>query len=151
MHKRYTLFLDFDGVLVTKFSTGTSKYNSPPFDPVCIENLKGVIKEIISKYGGITIIVISSWRYDLSDNAIVDILLNESGLIHYLSEIDILVLDRKLSKEQGIRQYIRENRLALEQCVILEDEYLGEELASCQIRTRSEDGIRGIDTLEGII
>src|SRR5690606_26118350 len=112
---------------------------------------KRIVEEVKSKCGGITIIVISSWRYDLGDDAIVDILLNESGLIQYSSEIDISVLDRQLSKEKGISQYIRENWLTPEHCVILDDEYLGEELSDYQIRTRSEDGIRGIDTLEGIV
>jgi hypothetical protein len=151
MFNGFTLFLDFDGVLVNGFSTVTSDNNKLAFDPVCVDNLKRIIDEIKNKYGRINIIVTSNWRYDLDDDAIIILLLNQSGLHKSISESDITVLDRKLRKVQGINQYIRENQLTPERSVILDDEYLGEKLAGYQIRTRSEDGIRGIDTLEGIV
>jgi len=151
MNGLFTLFLDFDGVMVTKHSELSSNGKTLDFDSVCIDNLKLIINEIKSKYGGINIIVVSNWRYDLEDTAIVDLLLNRSELHEYLSEPDITILDRKCNKVKGISAYILENQLTPTQCVIFDDEYLGEDLDGYQIRTRSEDGIRGLETLEGIV
>lgn len=151
MNGRFTLFLDIDGVMVTKHSELSSDGKTLEFDPVCIDNLKLIIKEIKDKYGGINIIVASNWRYDLNDEAIVDLLLIQSEFLDCLSESDIAVLDRIYNKEQGITAHIRGNQLTPEQCLILDDDYLGEELEGYQIRTRSEDGIRGIETLVGLI
>jgi hypothetical protein len=148
MDTGFSIFLDFDGVMVTKFSSPTSKYEEFVFDPVCVENLKSIIEQMKTKFGKVNIIITSGWRYDLSEATINDLLLRRYGLHTCLSESDITYLDRLRGKVQGITQYIQENQLTPQQCVILDDEYLGDELAAYQMRTRSEDGIRGISTIE---
>ncbi|RUS44616.1 HAD domain-containing protein [Cohnella sp. AR92] len=151
MDTGFTVFLDFDGVLVTKYSTESLGNSEPRFDPECVENFKHIIERLKAKYGEITIIVASNWRFNLNEGTITELLLEQYELDNYLTAANITFLDRLHSKIEGIMSVINEKRLTPSQSVILDDEYLGEELAAYQIRTRSEDGIRDLESLELII
>lgn len=150
MIARYTIFLDFDGVLVTRFSTvgirdkddGVGRMD---FDPVCMENLRRFIENVKREYQEVAVVVISNWRYDLDDEMISKLLTENSTLAGCLSRDYITCLDRIYFKSDGIQQYIREHNLSPHTFIILDDEFVGEELAAFQIRPRSEDGIRELD------
>lgn len=141
----FVLFLDFDGVLVTKFNK-----QEEPFDPVCIENLKSLIKWLRDRFDRVELVVISNWRFERTDSQLNDLLLNECGLHTHLQEHEVYYLDRGFSKKEGIKQYIDTYDLRSNQFKIIDDEYLGDDLAAYQIRTRSEDGIRDLDSFKGL-
>lgn len=151
MDTGFTLFLDFDGVMITKFSSLDSDVDALAFDPVCIENLKYIIEQVKTKHEKITIIIISNWRLELNQLTINDLLLNRYGLSEYLTASNIAYLEQKGSKAQNILQIINANKLTTDRCLVLDDEYLGEELAPYQIQTRSEDGIRDLESLEQLL
>ena len=69
------IFLDFDGVMDTAYydhvlskegKPGNDKYGTI-FDPYCVQNLKRIIDET-----GAKIVVSSSWKYDMSYKAFLD-------------------------------------------------------------------------------
>ncbi|TDG00875.1 HAD domain-containing protein [Paenibacillus piri] len=140
--RNFSLLLDFDGVLATKFSTQSS-----PFDPDCTENLKSIIKWLKTRFDEVKVVVISNWRFDRTDSQIIDLLYDHGDLQAH----EITILDRSFRKKEGIVEYIKLHELKSGEFVILDDDFLGEDLAVHQIRTRSEDGIRDLDTLEGFI
>lgn len=143
MMNTFTIFLDFDGVMVTKFSVPSTSHPGLAFDPVCVDNLKLMINSLKSKYEAIEIVVISNWRYDMDEAAIGDMLLKHYG---FVVDIDEVKFTRKLgNKEAEIREYLDINQIPPNLYIIFDDENLGEELAEGHIRTRFEDGIRDVD------
>lgn len=148
MNSCFSIFLDFDGVLITKFSTPSPQHPGLAFDPVCVDILKRLIISLKQKFNHVNIIVVSNWRYDMEEADICQILLQHYGLGTFVNEVSFI--DKNLNKSEGIKQYIRVNRLEHQPYIILDDEKLDDELAKFHIQTRYEDGIRGLNSIDDI-
>ncbi|MCF3942291.1 HAD domain-containing protein [Oceanobacillus alkalisoli] len=146
MINKVLIYLDFDGVLTTKFSNPSKFHLGLEFDPVCIENLKKLLKELKDKYDKIIIVIISNWRYDLSEDQLVQLLCKVYGLEPYFSEIEFA--DKKGNREEEIKEHLAMNT-EVEAFFILDDmNYRDEILRRHLIRTRSEDGIRAFEDIK---
>lgn len=140
MNNGFTLFLDFDGVLVTKFSV-LKKDGRPSFDPECMDVLNELLGLLREKYSDVDLVVTSNWCWELGQDEIRRLLLNEYKLLSVKNEIQFL--DPRYSKLEGMKQYININQIKDGKYLILDDERM-EGLEEHQLQTRSEDGLRGL-------
>ena len=140
--ERFHLFLDFDGVLVTKFSKPSERYEGMEFDPACTETLGEVLQFLRGRFDEFVVVIISNWRLELSERKLIGRLQEHDNIQRYVSGIE--VLGKQGDKRAALAAYIEQGRLSARRYIILDDEDLGDELRPMQIRTRSEDGIRDV-------
>lgn len=127
-----TIYLDFDGVLVTKFSEGTA------FDPVCVEKLKEMIQMLKTEFQAVRLCVISNWRFEKSQEEIANLLVSYR-LLEDIEELVIPVNFHNREREiltDAMRDYF---------VIFDDDQYENSYLRKYLIRLRTEDGLRGIE------
>ena len=129
-----TIYLDFDGVLVTKFSKGIT------FAPVCVEKLKEIIQILKNEFQAVRLCVISNWCFERSQEEIAHLL----SSYRLLEDIEELVIPVNFhNREQEILMDVIK-----EPFVIFDDEYYENPyLRKHLIRLREEDGLRGIEDI----
>ncbi|GGB62309.1 hypothetical protein GCM10011409_44380 [Lentibacillus populi] len=142
MRKVY-LFLDFDGVMVTKFSSFSEFHEGMEFDDKCINTLNQLIKIIRNKYS-FSLVISSNWKYELTKSEIKHMLIEIYNID--ISENDIHFTKNTGNKYNEINSFI-DNLDSKCLVIILEDDPLPRNLNYFQIRTRSEDGIRATDDI----
>ena len=124
-----TIYLDFDGVLVTKFSKGVA------FDPVCVEKLKEMIHMLKAEFQAVRLCVISNWRFEKSQEEITNLL----TLYRLLEDIEELVIPIGFhNREQEILMDVIKERFVIFDDQHYENSYLRKHL----IHLRAEDGLR---------
>ncbi|TMN21849.1 HAD domain-containing protein [Lentibacillus cibarius] len=143
------MYLDFDGVLTTKFSVSSKLHPGLQFDDVCVDNLKAILIELKNLFAEITIVVISDWRYDLSRDQLKYILIEKYGLEQFIDRIEFT--DKGNTRENEIKQHLAMIGEA-DAFVILDDmRYRDGLLIKHLVRTRAEDGIRAYEDVRACI
>lgn len=70
------IYLDFDGVLVTKFSDGKE------FDKVCVHVLKELLALYKKQFSSVQLCIISNWRFDKTADELTELLVSARLLEH---------------------------------------------------------------------
>lgn len=130
--KSFYLFLDFDGVLITRFSEKSNRHSGLEFDPQCLFTLEKVIQLIKKHFEAVNIVITSNWRYDLTD-------LELEVLVQNPLVDGVLILEEPESKHMALRKFIEKYQLPEESYIIFDDDELDE---PSQIQTQARDGIR---------
>lgn len=143
MENKVLIYLDFDGVLTTKFSTHSKYHIGLQFDSMCVNNLKRILKELRNNFEKVVIVVISDWRYDMSNEQLEKMLFDVYGLYTYVDYIDFI--NKKGNRERGIHEHLS-SYLEVVKFFILDDmNYKDKVLSNYLIKTRAEDGIRAYE------
>lgn len=133
-----TIYLDFDGVLVTKFSEGTA------FDPICVKKLKEIIQMLKAEFQAVRLCVISNWRFERSQEEITDLL----ALYRLLEDIEELVIPVNFhNREQEILTDVMKEPFVIFDDDHYENPYLRKHL----IQLSAEDGLRGIEDIRLVL
>lgn len=139
-----TIYLDFDGVLTTKFSEVSGVHGGPAFDPLCVKIFNKLAGQLRERFTEVRVVVISNWRFEFSSVQIRELL----GAYGMLEKIDELIIPITASnREEEIMNDAYEGPF-----LIFDDQpYYSEKLKPHLIQLRSEDGLRGIEDINQIL
>lgn len=128
----FTVYLDFDGVLVTKFSDGNA------FDPICVKQLSKLLTTCKKQVETLQLCIISNWRFDKTVEEITALLHDHALLEH----VDVLHIPTDFTdREQQILHHHTHGHF-----IILDDQaYQHRYLIHHHIQLRAEDGLRGLE------
>lgn len=139
-----TIYLDFDGVLTTKFSEVSEVHGGSAFDPLCVESFKKIAAQLRQKFKSVRVVVISNWRFEFPPVEIRE-LFDGYGMLEKIDELIIPVTAS--NREEEIMNDAYDGPF-----LILDDQpYYNEKLKPHLIQLRSEDGLRGIEDIEQIL
>lgn len=133
-----TIYLDIDGVLITKFSNGTQ------FDPICVAVLQDLFAHCQTKFNSVQLCLISNWRFDKTAKELTELF----TAAHLLENIDEFIISTEYSNRAQQILALQQN----EHFIILDDAtYTDLQLQKHLIQLHPEDGLRAIDDITLLI
>jgi hypothetical protein len=106
---KFHLFLDFDGLLVTKFSVPSKRFEGMEFDLACIETLGKALEYLRELFDEVIVVIISNWRFELPEKDLVCRLQEHNGIHRHVLGIE--VLGKRGGKRADLLAYIDQRRL----------------------------------------
>ena len=139
-----TIYLDFDGVLTTKFSKISERHNGLVFDPLCVESFKKIAAQLREQFTAVRVVVISNWRFEFSPVQLSELF----GAYGMLEKIDELIIPVTTSNRE---EEIMNDAYGGPFLIFDDQPYSNEMLKPHLIQLRSEDGLRGIEDINQIL